>query len=427
MNMSRSCCWLALVALSLSAVASEDSDSSHTIFSGFGTLGGVYNSNDDHGFVLDLGQETPPGRQYSWRTDARLGVQVAHTFNPQWSAVGQALLRDQVENTLNSSITRAFVSYRPGPNLHLRLGRMADATFLISDFQDVGYVYPWVRPPMESYSLIAPRFFDGGDVTYSLPDATGVWRIKGLAGRVKAAITTGIGYDYTLEGNDLRGLALIREQGPLKARIGYSRFHIQNPAALPSQLTAGLNQIATDPGVVAFYPDIATEALAHLDALNSLEGAQINYASAGFAYDDGRWVAQVEVSDLSSNTKIFPKGQQGYASVGYRIGDFMPYVMIGGSRSPAAAKAVTSWEAALGAAAGSLQSGALAARNAQRSEQSSLSLGVRWDFNDQAALKLQWDHVRVRDHGWGVWSSRSGSDGAAGSANLLTATVDFVF
>ncbi len=418
---------LGLVLLSFSAAASTDIDSSSTIISGFGTLGGVYNSNQDHGFALDLGQKTSPGRQYSWRTDTRLGIQIAHSFTPQWQMVGQVLARDQVQNTLNNLIARAFVSYRPDPNLHLRIGRLADATFLISDYRDVGYVYPWVRPPMETYSIIAPRSYDGIDVTYSLPDTAGVWRIKGLAGRLKAELSTGIGYDYTLSSNDLWGMALIREKGPLKARIGYSSFHVKNPAALPAQLPFGLNQVAASPLVNSLHPAIATEALFYLEGLDSLEGARVNYASIGFSYDDGNWVAQAEVSDLSSSTRIYPKGQQGYASLGYRIGDFMPYVMIGGSRSPAAAKAGTSWAAALGPEAGSLQDVALAALNAHRWDQSTLSLGMRWDFNRRAALKLQWDHVRVSDKGWGAWSTRSDGDGAAGTANLLSATVDFVF
>ena len=242
-----------------------------------------------------------------------------------------------------------------------------------------------------------------------------------MAGRIRAAISTGLGYNYQLEANDLRGAALIRESGPLKVRVGYSTLHVKNPVAIPGQLLSGLNQIAASP-----FPAIADEARSQLDTMNSLEGARINYASAGFSYDDGTWVAQAEISDLSSTTGIFPKGRQGYASVGYHTGNFTPYVMISGSRSPTAASAKTSW-AVLGPSAILLQQGAVSALNAQRSEQSTLSLGMRWDFDSRAALKLQWDHVRVRDHGWGLWSSPITSDGSAGTANLLSATVDFVF
>jgi hypothetical protein len=421
-------CLLGLLALSFATVAcADDIEPSNTTVSGFGTLGAVYNSNDQYGFIRDLGQVTTPGRQYSLATDTRLGVQVAHTFNPQWQVAGQVVLRDQDEQTLDNTISRAFVSYRPTANLHLRFGRMADATFLMSDYADVGYVYPWIRPPVESYGIFSLRSYDGVDITFSLPDTAGVWRVKALAGRIKASIPTGMGENYHLEANDLKGLALIREQGPLKVRIGYSTLHVKNAPAMLSLLTSGLNPVIANPLVNAFYPAIAAEALSMRDALSSLEGARIGYASAGMAYDDGAWVAQAEVSDLSSTTTIYPKGQQGYASVGYRMGNFLPYVMIGGSRAPAAAKAETSWGAVLGAQADSLQNGTLMALNTQRSSQSTLSLGMRWDFDSRAALKLQLDHVRARDKGWGMWSTSAGNNGAAGSANVLSASIDFVF
>lgn len=422
---------LGLLVLTFAVAASAEVESidciepGSTIVSGFGTLGGVYNSNKTHGFVRDLGQETTPGRQYSWRTDTRLGLQVAQTFSPQWQVVGQVLVRDQADSTLNNSISRAFVSWRPTANLHLRVGRMADATFLMSDYVDVGYAYPWVRPPVESYGLVVPRTYDGADATYSIPDTSGVWRIKALYGTVKAAIPTGFGDNYILETNDAKGLALIREQGPLKARIGYSALHLKNPFPIPNQLLSGLNQIV---GIANLYsqPAIAAEARSLLDDLSGTQGARVGYASAGFAYDDGTWVAQVEASQLSAQTKLAPRGEQGFVSVGYRTGEFLPYVTISGSRAPALAKAETSW-AALGSDAVLLQDGALTAINSTRIAQSTLSLGVRWDFNSRAALKLQWDHTRVRNSGWRAWSTPIGNDGAAGRANLLSATVDFVF
>jgi len=420
-------CVLGLLALSLATVAcADDIELSHTTVSGFGTLGAVYNSNEKHGFVRDLGQETTPGRQYSLATDTRLGVQVAHTFNPQWQAVGQVEVRDQAEQTLNNSISRAFVSYRPSANLHLRFGRMADATFLMSDYMDVGYVYPWVRPPMESYGIFPLRFYDGTDVTYSIPGAAGIWRIKGLAGRVNAAIPTGLGTNYILEANDAMGLALIREQGPLKMRVGYSTLHLKNPSIEGGKIALGLNRMIANPALNVFYPAIGTEARSLLDTMNSVQDARLGYASVGVSYDDGKWVAQAEVSNLSSQARLSPQGQLGYASLGYRMGDFLPYVMISGSQAPAQVTATTSW-AALGADAVFLQNAALAAQNSQRLAQSTLSLGMRWDFDSRAAFKLQWDHVRVRDKGWRLWDSSIDSDSAAGSVNLLSASIDFVF
>lgn len=398
-----------------------------TTVSGFGTLGAVYNSNEKYGFTRHIGQETTPGRQWTWQGESLVGLQVAHTFSREWQVVGQVVVRDQVENTLNTAITRAFVSYRPTDSLHLRLGRMADATYLMSDYRDVGYVYPWVRPPLESYAIIPLHSYDGIDLTYSLRDAAGVWRLKGLAGRIEAAVPQSFGENYMLRADDLRGLALIREQGPLKMRLGYSTFHLKEPSVTGRVILPAVDQMIANPLLNAFYPAIADEARSLRTATDSMPGARIGFASAGVAYDDGNWMVQAEISNLSSATPIFPKGQQGYVSLGYHFGNFLPYFMLSGSRAPAAIRAATAWGSVLGPAAGQLQAGAITSLNSVRSAQSTLSLGMRWDFDTRAALKLQWDHVRVRDTGWGLWTQGATDDGAPGRANLWSLTLDFVF
>jgi hypothetical protein len=420
-------CLLGLTALLVLTPAHAQVNFGATTISGFGTLGGVYNSSEKYGYTRDIGQETTPGRQRSWETDSLIGIQVAHTFNREWQVVGQVVARNQVESTLNNAVTRAFVSFRPTDNLHLRLGRMADATFLMSDYADVGYVYPWVRPPMESYAIIAPHFYDGADITYSLRDAAGVWRIKGLAGRIEAPVPQTVHGNYMLKADDLWGLTLIREQGPLKLRIGYTSFHLKNPSVMADLLLPALDQVIANPLLNAYYPAVTEEARALRAATDSLPGSRVGFASAGFVYDDGQWMLQAEISNLSSDTPVFPKGQQGYASVGYHFGDFLPFVMLSGSRGPAAVRPVTSWGSLLGPAAGQLQAGTITSLNSPRSAQSTVSLGMRWDFDARAALKLQWDHVRVRENGWGLWTKDAADTGAPGRANVMSATLDFVF
>lgn len=412
-----------LLALPLSGQA--ELESSNTVISGFGTVGLVHNPNDDYGFVRDIGQRTEPGRNYSLRTDSMLGLQLAHTLSPQWQFFGQVRLRDQADNSLANSVTRAFVAYRPDPNLHFRLGRMADATFLMSDYHEVGYAFPWVRPPFESYGIMAMHFYDGLDVTYSLPHSGGVWRLKAMGGRIKAGIPQGAPIqDYSLEGNDLWGLALIHEQGPLKVRVGYTSFHLEKESTGALFVEPSLNALIGNPLIGFLFPAAVAEARELRDELQ-MKGARVSFASAGFAYDDGRWMLQGEVSKLSSETMLFPRGEQAYLSAGYRLGNFLPYAVLSGSRADPVKRAKADWS---GIPLGPLlQSGTLALLNSQRSAQTTTSLGVRWDFNSQAALKLQLDHVRVRNQGWGLWSSGAKSDPGADRVNVVSATLDFVF
>jgi len=60
-----------------------------------------------------------------------------------------------------------------------------------------------------------------------------------------------------------------------------------------------------------------------------------------------------------------------------------------------------------------------------RIDQHTASLGVRWDFSNTAALKLQWDHSWVNGSGWGLWPSANPPK--SGAVNVFTTTVDWVF
>ena len=62
--------------------------------------------------------------------------------------------------------------------------------------------------------------------------------------------------------------------------------------------------------------------------------------------------------------------------------------------------------------------------NGARLEQSTLSIGARWDFHPQAALKLQWDRVNVSAAGASLWT---GADSAPARARVASAVVDFIF
>lgn len=121
-----------------------------------------------------------------------------------------------------------------------------------------------------------------------------------------------------------------------------------------------------------------------------------------------------------------------YATLGHRFGDWTPYIGYGRARNALAVLPLPAWAAALtpvigpvGAAqAQGLGSVVVTSLNNARVQQSSWSLGVRWDFHPQAALKLQWDRVRVQPSGSSLWT---GADGQAGNANVATAVVDFIF
>jgi hypothetical protein len=54
------------------------------------------------------------------------------------------------------------------PAFSVRLGRTVLPSFLYSDTREVGYSNPWVRPPIEAYSLVPIDHSDGVDASYQV-------------------------------------------------------------------------------------------------------------------------------------------------------------------------------------------------------------------------------------------------------------------
>jgi hypothetical protein len=59
--------------------------------------------------------------------------------------------------------------------------------------------------------------------------------------------------------------------------------------------------------------------------------------------------------------------------------------------------------------------------------QRTLSLGVRWDFHEAAALKLQVDRVDVDAGSCGSFTNRQPGFERGGEATIASIAVDFVF
>ena len=120
--------------------------------SGFLTAGATYadkqlltNSNT---VSQDGTIENTPG----FTSDSCLGVQISAKVNSDVSVTGQLLAKAREDNS-NVKADWAFVTYRVSDPVSVRAGKIKFPTFLISDYYEVGYAYPWIRPPQEVYSL----------------------------------------------------------------------------------------------------------------------------------------------------------------------------------------------------------------------------------------------------------------------------------
>lgn len=385
---------------------------------GFGTLGYVADNRSDIAPARDISQRPASDFQTGngWKVDSRIGLQLEYGVTPNLDLVGQWVLRDQFHGNADKATELAYLAYRPRDTIDLRVGRISYDAFLMSDHRNVGYAYTWVRPPLEFYGWIPVFSVDGADVAYRWPGDEGHWRIKLQAGRGRTAIPIQRGYDFAAD--RLLGVSLLRESSRWRFKAAYSQFTVASevPAFVPLQ--AGLDQLAA-----AAIPLVSAEA-ADLRRNLSFQNARVGYATLGAAYDDGTWFAQAELGSTTASAAAIPHGRMGYASVGRRFGDWAPYLLRSTSRPGNDVRAAANnW----GAFNATLRDPGLFIVNTTRIEQDTWSLGVRWDFQRSAALKLQWDRTTIRPSGYGLWWRDLALNDQRRSIDLLSASVDFAF
>ncbi len=110
-----------------------------SVFDGDGYLAeypnlAIYEDSD-----LDFGQET------------RLGLQIRGTINDKMSATTQIIMRSA--NEYEPEVGWMFLSYELAADSSVQLGRMRVPVYHFSEYMDVGYAYPWIRVPSDTYSL----------------------------------------------------------------------------------------------------------------------------------------------------------------------------------------------------------------------------------------------------------------------------------
>lgn len=152
-------CLLGGVTLASAAGAGVE----NVTFSGFLTAGASYAAHpvlpDTSVVSVDGGTRNAVG----FEEDSRFGLQIAAQVNPQVSVTGQLLAKSH-ENEWAVTTDWGYIQYRASDHVSVRAGRVKLPSFLISDYAEVGYAYPWVRPPQEMYGANPMTGLNGMDM-----------------------------------------------------------------------------------------------------------------------------------------------------------------------------------------------------------------------------------------------------------------------
>ena len=157
---------LLLAALPLAAARASSAPADGGLsLSGFATIGLARTNTDDAQFVR-YNQAEGVASGFGSGTDSNLGLQASVQFNAALSATAQVLTRKYTSARYTADLSWAFLKLRLRDDLALRAGRVVVPSFMISDYQNIGYANTMMRPPLEMYGLAAIEHIEGADLSY---------------------------------------------------------------------------------------------------------------------------------------------------------------------------------------------------------------------------------------------------------------------
>jgi hypothetical protein len=265
-----------------------------------------------------------------------------------------------------------------------------------------------------------PTSLDGMDVVRTWMSGDVQWSAKAFAGQTSAGIGS-----HRMKIRPLYGLMLSRESGGLQLRVSALQGRPSVGISALDPLLAGLQQMQQVP-----VPEVAAEAARMQRALTTRD-VRTDYLAGAIAYDRHDWLLMAELNSASVKDRANISFTTGYLSVGRRFGPLSVYVTESVAMRRGDAFEVPDWftplepiDSALALQAQAIADGATTAINRTAADQSTTSAGLRWDVTPRVALKAQWDHVRTRRDGGGLWHL---SDAGPAHSSVAAVALDFVF
>ena len=404
-----------LLALPLFAPAAHAQDNAVKI-SGFGTAAVTY-SDDSRAEFNRPNQASGSAADFVTGIDSNLGLQADFAVNEWLSLTAQGLVRKDAEEHFGAELSWAFAKFRISDTLSVRVGRVGLPIFMISDYRNVGYANTMLRPPAEVYSQVPFNSVDGVDITWRGEFGDTSLTTQFAAGNTKTPIG-----NFHARGEEILALNVVAEHGPFTVRAGHARVKVS-----VNDLTSLNTLVGSLRAAGAGYRMPQLTALAGEVEAKDAKGT---FNSLGLAMDWNNIVLQSEFAKRKTETYINDTTSW-YVMGGYRIGKFLPYYTHSelkidstiNNTVPTACPA--GFPAACTPTLQALRAGVsrIAVSGPGQGEQTTDTIGVRWDMTQSVALKVQID--RIKPTGSGLFINVK--PGFSGPVTVGAVALDFVF
>jgi len=322
--------------------------------------------------------------------DSRAGLQVEGDLIENVSLVWQGLLQHDLDGKRGIDTKWAYLKFRPSTWLDFKLGRFMTPFYQISEQMYVGYAQPWVRPPLEVYGLIGQvDKSDGLWMRLHLPTEGFHTSLEFSASRFSKSQE---GVDYKISSMFTSVLNVSWDGLSLRAMAARVPISLSGPAVDSTQ------PLLDVPGAAYRY---------------DVSGEKAWYYDIAARYQDTQWFASAEyvLTDLNKN-HAFSEVAAYTVTLGHYWHELLPYIVYSSLHVLNAQPETGLTGASLLVAQGMIDN--------RKNDQSTLSIGTRWDFYPGLALKGQLDRIRTPAGHRGLFGTAP-----SGSVNVYSMTLDW--
>jgi hypothetical protein len=320
----------------------------------FMTIGGAY--TDAKGEYLQAISDN-----VSLEYDSKYGVNLRTQVTEDIEGAAQLLATGR-NGTFEVEAEWFYASYSVSDNFRVRIGKLNLQTFLLSDYIEVGNLYPWVRPPEEVYGLNPMRNFPGLEFLY----------------------ISRFGQHTTLTSQFFIGSAQvdISKSTRFKAQDGYGiNFQLDTPSF--TLRIGGITPVVELSQSPVIVPDPSNNGAPTFQSVGGTlnEGDRMLMLTAGYSFDINNFIGYGEYIDVKADGvtgSIFPDQTGYYATFGYQAGNFLPFITVAGNDGKSNY-----------VAPGDTTNPAFGFQPNPLVLQDSISLGLRYDINDYADIKIE--------------------------------------
>ena len=307
----------------------------------------------------------------TFERDTRFGLQISSDVTESMSVVAQLLGRGD-KNNFNAIIEWAYIDYEVHDVASIHVGKIKQPVFLVNDYVEGGYAYPWIRPPSEVYYSINPlNTVNGIELLLQFSAGPGTLSFQPYIGSNRDDIPNAQGAYF--EAENIYGIDV--KYAARGYTVHASKFQCE------VKTFGGFTTDNNNP----FGVDLAVDLNGTGDCDVTAAGFNLDLANV-IVYAE--WTRRTTTDELS---RPFGDQEAFYATLGYRIGKFMPHITfasIDGTASVVQPGAISDpITGPLPVPGGTL--------NFPISIQTSITAGLRYEVNDSAALKFEYMVVDV--------------------------------